>query len=737
MSKKAKYNFALATVRNYYSSASFHISGRPLSSADQSTVRHAIEAWSACLIDLYPDLTDQQFQDKYMSWMAAVMSAEDLSSVFKVCKDAYDMLIEQISSISRFLGDRQDCYRHQYTYKDFKGLCQVYSVKTTILLWCKTDIQMLLSKSSCYVNLDRHQQHLYKQALARCAQFLLFCSKIELSRKDLQDQAIDDYIAVEESLAASSDDYPIEIMEDLRDIITRWFKNYDQQINYANHGPGAVADVPTPCLLAKYKTLQLDQKLAVLLRSDAHNMKTSIDDFLPFGVAEGQLERCSKLCFVPKNFTKLRTISSEPTMLQFLQQAGKGSMYHYFQIHPFLRKIINLEDQTQNRFLAYYGSHSEELATIDLSHASDSVTWALVKYLCSGTPKLLKWLIGTRSTHTLMPNGEKLLLKKFAPMGSAYCFPIETLVFAAIIQLVKQRRKRDNLPRTRFELSNSNDDLPPYSVYGDDIIIPQEWATEVVDLLEALGFEVNQSKSFTTGLFKESCGINCFDGYDITPLKYHPKFQSDGRVDAKTYTALIAYCNQSYYRRLKVLRSYLINLMNQANLWPEFTDDQNDTTKIFSPCPTNFHLKGRRVKVATATHTVIDPKRINSMRLSLYDRNRFESQRRDMRILAYHMWLRGAAQRRADYGVVPYFESRQSKSKITYYPLIPIWLTARDSMDENRSNIIFGNLITYQQCTVLRERRSLDYRSTILPSMLSFSTKVVEVGHGTQVVPNA
>jgi hypothetical protein len=55
------------------------------------------------------------------------------------------------------------------------------------------------------------------------------------------------------------------------------------------------------------------------------------------------------------------------------------------------------------------------------------------------------------------------------------------------------------------------------SVYGDDMIAPVDAFETIVDLLESLGFKVNLSKTFSKGKFRESCGIDAWDGVNVTP----------------------------------------------------------------------------------------------------------------------------------------------------------------------------------------------------------------------------
>jgi hypothetical protein len=228
------------------------------------------------------------------------------------------------------------------------------------------------------------------------------------------------------------------------------------------------------------------------------------------------LDRTCSLVCVPKSMTVNRTISKEPTTLQYLQQDIAAALDDYFAQHP--RCGIDLHSQERSRQLARLGSADGSYATIDLSSASDSVSVALVNVLFTGLPVLYP-LMATRSLAVDVKSKDKtidehIVMRKFAPMGSATCFPTETMVFATMCEAaVRQSTGR---------ASRVND----FVVYGDDIVIRTEYASAVVALLTEFGFTVNDSKSFgvdDTGdgvhRFREACGIEALDGRDITPLR--------------------------------------------------------------------------------------------------------------------------------------------------------------------------------------------------------------------------
>jgi hypothetical protein len=91
-------------------------------------------------------------------------------------------------------------------------------------------------------------------------------------------------------------------------------------------------------------------------------------------------------------------------------------------------------------------------------------------------------------------------------MGNATTFPVQSLVFWAIC-VASLQRQGFHQPGAVF-------------VFGDDIIIPSECAERVIDDLETFGLLCNRSKSFYKGAFRESCGVDAFNGIDVTPVRW-------------------------------------------------------------------------------------------------------------------------------------------------------------------------------------------------------------------------
>lgn len=234
--------------------------------------------------------------------------------------------------------------------------------------------------------------------------------------------------------------------------------------------------------------------------------------------------RVSKVSAVPKNSKGPRVISAESSPLMWLQLGVGDLMVDVLQKHPLSRGHVNFHDQTINARLAVQGSRDGSLATLDMSSASDRVARILCAQLLP--TKMFRVLDGIRSTHTRFPDGSEIELHKMAPMGNGFCFPLESLVFWALA--VASIAVRMDEVMTTDEVISSAAAL--VYTYGDDLIVPTEYAETVMADLERYGFRFNRDKSYWTGPFRESCGTDAFRGVDITPLKIKklvPRRRSD------------------------------------------------------------------------------------------------------------------------------------------------------------------------------------------------------------------
>ena len=202
----------------------------------------------------------------------------------------------------------------------------------------------------------------------------------------------------------------------------------------------------------------------------------------------------SRWTSVAKTSLTDRGINIEPILNSYIQK-GLGTA-----IRRRLKRVgIDLNDQTANQRLARVGSIRGLLATIDLSMASDTVSYLLVMDLLP-----YDWFVAldsVRSPICELPDGSFRILEKFSSMGNGATFELESLIFWALLEVVCNK-----------------DEQRTISVYGDDLICPADCYDEVIDALSLLGFVPNYEKSYGAGPFRESCGKDYWLGTDVRPV---------------------------------------------------------------------------------------------------------------------------------------------------------------------------------------------------------------------------
>lgn len=224
--------------------------------------------------------------------------------------------------------------------------------------------------------------------------------------------------------------------------------------------------------------------------------------------------RVARLISVAKNSTSRRTITIEMLASMFYQQALNTELREIITRCPVYSRCLDLTNQSINQMFALEGSRTGEWSTLDLSAASDRLSLSLVKLVFARHGEFLDAMIECRSSEVLDRNKRPQALKKFAGMGNALTFPVQSVVFASIAISAILYSEGYSAPSYR----NVKRAARLVRVYGDDIIVPTNYASQVVDWIESFGLKVNQKKSFMAGNFRESCGLDAFRGYDVTPV---------------------------------------------------------------------------------------------------------------------------------------------------------------------------------------------------------------------------
>lgn len=280
------------------------------------------------------------------------------------------------------------------------------------------------------------------------------------------------------------------------------------------HGPGAVATREKG--LEKLYFKETYHKVDAYLGYDSEALLRLPRQ--PYRSLE-RTEPCTRVIAVPKDAMRIRTISCEPLTMMFWQQGIMDHMYNrlFGQSSGALGVHFPFQDQTLQQRRAWAGSCARswgrrvQQCTIDLTNASDDVK---CEHITSLFPKdWAELLLTFRSEYARFEElGCEVELRTFAPMGAATCFPVESLVFAAICYAARY-----------FARDPWREEEGDWGVVGDDCSQPAYAYSLTLDLMTRGGFHPNLSKCCGPSVrFRESCGGDFFEGMDVTYVR--PRF---------------------------------------------------------------------------------------------------------------------------------------------------------------------------------------------------------------------
>jgi len=309
------------------------------------------------------------------------------------------------------------------------------------------------------------------------------------------------------------------------------------------HGPGATQERISGN--QKWRFLSWHQRLSDvgfthvkfgMFRESVHPE----DDSYEPSVIEPGAEAPVRVTLVPKTLKTPRVIAVEPVCMQYAQQGLSQFLVRQLSNCRFTANHVNFRDQSVNQDLVLSLSSSGDIGTLDMKEASDRVSATHVYDMLGSVPEFREWVFACRSSRAELPNGDIVTLKKFASMGSALCFPIEAMVF--FVSIIASRLSRaGKFPTAQNVLEFGR----AVYVYGDDLIVPADEASAICDDLDSLGFKVNRRKSFWTGKFRESCGMDCYDNSKVTPVYLRRDLPSSSE-DASGLLSCIATANQLF-----------------------------------------------------------------------------------------------------------------------------------------------------------------------------------------------
>lgn len=368
------------------------------------------------------------------------------------------------------------------------------------------------------------------------------------------------------------------VSDEMRRVLRRWLPE-PVDSGYGRFGPGACAERYTHPM----RFIRLTGWCDAGMVPDRPTEFTRHADWLCTPV--------SRLCAVPKDWDKDRLITVEPALSTYQQQWVRTQILESIHRGPLRGTAMDLgytDGQAIQRRLALHASRTGRDATIDLSDASDRVSWEAVQTTFPRWVVDLLWSSRTPSFEPPMVACKaqtREALHIFAGMGNATTFVVETLFFSAYV--VAEQKVHG---------------LKPWvSTFGDDIIVDSETA----ELLLSEGihpfFKINAAKSFWGAMrIRESCGIFAYSGEDVTVPKidgYLPNWE--GRLGLSDLHQRLVRSRDLFQVRI----AHEIAALGLLDNWPFLVDGYpsiSDWSAEFSALPRsryNTMLQRREVQV--------------------------------------------------------------------------------------------------------------------------------------------
>ncbi len=408
-----------------------------------------------------------------------------------------------------------------------------------------------------------------RQLTLMYAKLLLPCSEARVEK------AMSDYIECEKEVRRSDANLSVERLQDFKKASLVLWGTVLQQVDedvyncriIPKHGPGATADRLQGN--RKFNQLEWTERLERVFPFGEYALANwgFHSEFLSrFNFLEPGSERPVRVISVPKTLKAPRIIAVEPTCMQYVQQGLLRSFVENIESstirYPSNRNVgfgvVGFTSQEPNQLLARRGSLLGDLATLDLSEASDRVSNQLVRTMTENFPNLHEGLDACRSRSADVPGHGVIRLAKFASMGSAVTFPVEAMVFSTIAFVGIARQLNEPVSEKLVNKFRTT-----VRVYGDDIIVPVRFVEAVIDELESFGMKVNRTKSFWTGKFRESCGKEFYDGSDVSIVRLRRKIPTMLR-HVEEIISLVSTRNQFYTAGLWGVCKYLDDILESV-----------------------------------------------------------------------------------------------------------------------------------------------------------------------------
>lgn len=325
----------------------------------------------------------------------------------------------------------------------------------------------------------------------------------------------------------------LETIQQVADLFSSSLGVFDPMAWRPKHGPGAVADLSKEEYKYSFRTWsdRLDSSFPYADFALANYACGGLESVVESRARDILLDPPARLHAVPKTLRTPRLIAAEPVANQWCQQVIKDYFYNRVR-ETVLSKFIDFRRQELNGGLALAASRDASLVTVDLSAASDHISCRHVERLFRRSPALLSSMMASRSLwikqDICTKSPEYALLRKYSTMGNATTFPVQSILFAALA--VGSLLYKRNLPVTYENVRKIGS--CQVRVFGDDIIVPKDCSGLLLDVIKYLRLKVNPHKTFGGTHFRESCGVDAFQGHDVTTVSIleSPRRSSPGSI---------------------------------------------------------------------------------------------------------------------------------------------------------------------------------------------------------------
>jgi hypothetical protein len=466
-------------------------------------------------------------------------------NVMNILHDIYNALLADVSKSSGFSEIREPWTEMQWV------LHEAPKLEKHVLEAVENDLLIDLERFPVQLRRLARRSLVDPLCMRSLRQLLLFCYKAEVDYTDAQISAA--YASFEatnrevgefgKSLIRQSP----RLLNNARRLCQAVLHKVRPKDIIPKHGPGAST---TP----KWQWTKLFTTIEALYPFSDYFSLQGGDGYERWDELMHDDQITAKIQAVPKDSRGPRLICVHPAESIWIQQglwlelARAIELTRRYDCWP--RGHVRFFDQDPNGLIALRSSLSGIYATIDLREASDRISETLVQVLFG---PYYKYFGCCRAQKYRIGDSEPLDLHCYAPMGNATTFPVQSLVFWAICvaSLVDQGYKNPNR----------------VFVFGDDLIIPSDACPRVIFDLESFGLSVNRTKSFWRGAFRESCGVDAFNGIDVTPLRWKTRMIPSTLEDLQALSDLaMRFRIAGYEEAARVSYRHLAQLLKQATI---------------------------------------------------------------------------------------------------------------------------------------------------------------------------